>query len=78
MLTGMTDERDQWSVFHFSQSNPEGPGQGDVAALLRRVADTIDDLGDIQVVDIVFGTVVTRGEDELRLTVYYDRAPRRR
>ncbi|HEX3789266.1 MAG TPA: hypothetical protein VHW44_15490 [Pseudonocardiaceae bacterium] len=74
----MTDERDQWSVFHFSQSNPEGPGQGDVAALLRRVADTIDDLGDIQVVDIVFGTVVTRGEDELRLTVYYDRAPRRR
>lgn len=74
----MTDPRDQWSVFHFSRSNPEGPGQGDVAALLRRVADAVDDLGDVQIHDITFTSAVTGGEDDLSLTVYYDREPRRR
>jgi hypothetical protein len=41
------DARDKWTTFHFSQSNPNGVGEGDVAALLRRVADSIDDLGDV-------------------------------
>jgi hypothetical protein len=39
MLGTVTDPHDQWRAFHFSQSNPEGPGQGDVAALLRRATD---------------------------------------
>ena len=72
------DERDQWSVFHFSQSNGDGPGSGDVAALLRRVADSLDALGDVQVQDITFHSQVTDGEDDLSMTVYYDRSPRRR
>jgi hypothetical protein len=40
---GVSDDApdERWSMFHFSQSNPAGPGQGDVAALLRRVADSI-------------------------------------
>jgi hypothetical protein len=67
-----------WTVAHFSQSNGEDPGRGDVAALLRRVADTLDELGDVQVQDIAFASEVTAGEDDLRMTVYYHREPRRR
>lgn len=69
---------DEWSVLHFSQSNPTGPGQGDVAALLRRVAESLDELGDVQVKDITFHSDVTGGEDDLTMTVYYHREPRRR
>jgi hypothetical protein len=71
----MADNR---PVEHFSRSNPAGPGQGDVAALLRRVADTLDELGDVQVQDVVFGSEVTGGEDDLHMTVYFHREPRRR
>ncbi len=74
----MTDPRDPWRSFRFSHSNPEGPGQGDVAALLRRVADAVENLGDVQVHDITFASEVTGGEDDLTMTVYYDREPRRR
>ncbi|MEU4251507.1 hypothetical protein AB0F15_29245 [Amycolatopsis sp. NPDC026612] len=66
------------TVEYFSQSNPAGPGQGDVAALLRRVAGTLDELGDVQVQDITFAGEVTAGEDDLTMTVYYHREPRRR
>jgi hypothetical protein len=55
-----------------------GFGQGDVAALLRRVADAVERLGDVQVHDITFASAVTDGEDDLTMTVYYDREPRRR
>jgi hypothetical protein len=74
----MVPVSDDWTARHFSQSNPKGSGQGDVASLLRRVAATLDDLGDVQVQDIVFHCEVTDGEDDLRVTVYYDAAPRRR
>jgi hypothetical protein len=69
----MDDPRDGAKMFHFSQNNPQGPGQGNVAALLRRVADTIDDLGDIEIYDITFSSSVTEDEDELTMVVYYDR-----
>ena len=71
------DPRDRWTVFHFSQGQPLGIGQGDVAALLRRVADSLDELGDVQVLDLTFKTEVTEGEDDLTVTVYYERMPRR-
>ena len=67
-----------WTMLHFSQSNPSGEGQGDVAALLRRVADSIDSYGDITVHDITFHYEVGDGEDDLRMTVYYADEPRRR
>lgn len=69
---------DEWTVLHFSLSNPAGEGQGDVAALLRRVAESLDELGDVDVQDITFQTAVTDGEDDLTVTVYYHRQPRRR
>jgi hypothetical protein len=73
-----TDPRDEWTIFHFSLSNPTGPGQGDVAKLLRRAADHLDDLGDVQVADITFSSEPTAEEDDLSLTIYYHREPRRR
>jgi hypothetical protein len=56
---------DKSTISHFSQSNPNGTGQGDVAALLRRVADTLEELGDVTVQDITFSSEVTGGEDDL-------------
>jgi hypothetical protein len=67
-----------WTILHFSQSNPSGVGQGDVAALLRRVADSIESYGDIDVADITFHSAVTDGEDDLTMTVYYHQQSRRR
>jgi hypothetical protein len=63
----------------FAQSNAGGrPGSGYVAGLLRRVADTLDELGDVQVRSITFSSQVTHEEDDLTITVdYYDK-PRRR
>lgn len=69
---------DEWTISHFSQSNPSGKGQGDVSALLRRVADQIESLGDVQVQDVTFASQPTEGEDDLTVTVYYHRQPRRR
>ena len=69
---------DTWTIAHFSQSNPRGKGQGNVAALLRRVADTLDDLGDVSVQDITFCSHATADEDDLTMTVYYEQEPRRR
>jgi hypothetical protein len=69
---------DDWTINHFSQSNPSGAGQGDVPALLRRVADSIEGLGDVQVEDITFSSSVGDGEDDPTVTVYFDKQPRRR
>ncbi len=71
-------EREEWTIRHFSQSNPTGEGQGDVARLLRRVADTLDELGDVDVQDVVFHSEVTDSEDDLTMTVYYHQQARRR
>ena len=70
---------DVWgTVRDFSQSNPAGAGQGDVAALLRRVAASLDELGDVQIQDVTFQSEVTDGEDDLTMTVYFHQEPRRR
>lgn len=65
-------ERVTYTMYHFSQANPEGPGQDDVPALLRRVADTIEGLGDIQVHDLIMHSEVTPNGDWPSLTVYFD------
>jgi hypothetical protein len=67
-------ERTSWAVEHFSQANPVGKGQGDVPALLRRVADSIDALGEIEVQDLVMHTEVTENGDWHSLTVYFRRS----
>ncbi|MEV4112431.1 hypothetical protein [Nonomuraea sp. NPDC049695] len=65
-------ERITYTIHHFSQANPEGPGQGDVPALLRRVADTIEGLGDAEVYDLIMHSEITPDGDRPSLTVYFD------
>ena len=65
--------RENTKINHFAQSNPTGAGQGDVPALLRRVADSIEQLGDVRVHDITFHSEPTGGEEDLTMTVYYVR-----
>ena len=65
---------ERWTVEHFSQANPGGEGQGDVPALLRRVAGTIADLGDVDVQDVVFRAELDEaGDDRPSMTVYFHR-----
>jgi hypothetical protein len=67
-------EPERWTVEHFSQANPEGDGQSDVPALLRRVAGTIDDLGPAFIQDITFSMEIDdAGEDRPTMTVYFHR-----
>lgn len=65
----MSDE--SWLIRHFSQGNPEGPDQGNVPALLRRIADSIEALGPIEVQDITFATEVTADDPWHSMTVYF-------
>lgn len=62
---------DSWPCRHFSQANPVGPGQDDVPALLRRVADSITDLGPVEVHDLVLHTQITEDGPWHNLTVYF-------
>lgn len=58
-------------MFHFSQANPRGDGQDDVAALLRSVADTVDELGEVTVADLVLHSEMTAEGPWPSITVYY-------
>jgi hypothetical protein len=63
---------ESWTVRHFSLGNPKGPDQGDVPALLRRVAQDIEARGDIRIQDITFGNdEVTEDGVWPHVTVYF-------
>jgi hypothetical protein len=62
---------ESWLVRHFSQSNPEGPEQGDIPRLLRRVADSIEALGAVEVQDVTFETEHTANGPWHSMTVYF-------
>lgn len=63
---------DHWTCHHFSQANPKGPGQSDVPALLRRVADSIEELGAIEVQDLTLSSDATEHGNWWSATVYFD------
>jgi hypothetical protein len=62
---------DTWPCRHFSQANPVGPGQDDVPALLRRVADAIEALGEVEVHDLLLHTEVNGDGNWHSVTVYF-------
>ena len=63
-----------WTVEHFSQANPAGPGQGSVPGFLRRLADSVEALGPVEVQDIAFHMELDgEGEDWPSATVYFHR-----
>jgi predicted nuclease with RNAse H fold len=66
-------ESEPWTVEHFSQANPKGPGQADVPALLRRVANSIEDLDHVEIQDLILHTETTAEGPWHNLTVYYTR-----
>lgn len=66
----------QYTISHFSQSNPAGDSQGDVAALLRTVADSIASLGDVAVQDLVLHNEITADGSWPSITVYYSEEPK--
>jgi hypothetical protein len=45
---------------------------------LRVTADHLEALGDVPLTDIVFSSEPTADEDDVRVTIYYYREPRRR
>jgi hypothetical protein len=63
----------KWTVEHFSQANPGGPGQDDIPSLLRRVAESVEAKGPIAVHDLILHTEVTEAGDWHSLTVYFNR-----
>lgn len=64
----------KWTIEHFSQASPAGAGQSDVPALLRRVADSIEGLGPVDVHDLVLHTEITADGPWPSLTVYFHTA----
>ena len=65
---------DDSAILHLSQANPTGPGQDDVPALLRRVADTVSRLGDVTIQDITFHNEPDAdGQEWPDMTVYSTR-----
>jgi hypothetical protein len=62
----------EWTISHFAQANPKGPDISNVPLLLRRVADSLDKLGRVEVQDITLHREITEdGEDWPSLTVYF-------
>lgn len=56
-----------------AQSNPSGDGQENIPALLRRVVESLENLGSVEVLDMCFHTTLGSGADDPTLVVYYVR-----
>ena len=67
----MPPEPESWTIRHFSQANPVGPGQDSVPALLRRIADSIEQRSGIEVQDVVVQNEITADGDWRSATVYF-------
>ncbi|MFI7452010.1 hypothetical protein ACIBQX_31255 [Nonomuraea sp. NPDC049714] len=66
-------DRLEFTTRHFSLNNPRGEEQGDVPMLLRRLASTLEELGRIEVRDLVLHTDTDDDGDPWPfVTVYYD------
>jgi adenylate kinase len=60
----------QRTVSRLVQANPKGPGQGDVPALLRRVADTLAGLGPVDITGLSLESQPTEDGPWYSLSVY--------
>jgi hypothetical protein len=71
----VSENPEAWTIEHFSQANPAGEGQANVPNLLRRVATSLDALGDIEVQDVVLHSEIDDdGQPSPSITVYFSRA----
>ncbi|WP_194920905.1 hypothetical protein [Catenulispora rubra] len=67
----MSSTSESWTIRHFSQANPKGPGCDSVPALLRRLADSIEALGSVEVQDVAFASEMTEYGPWRSGTVYF-------
>ncbi|GIH93777.1 hypothetical protein ACFFMN_16505 [Planobispora siamensis] len=65
-------EQNTWTMRHFSRANPKGPEQGDVPALLRSVVDSIEELGNVEIYDLIMHNEITEDGHWPSITVYFD------
>jgi hypothetical protein len=69
-------DRVGYQTQHFSLNNPKGEGQEDVPTLLRRLAATLEQMGSIEVRDLVFhADTDDEGDSWPFMTVYFDYEP---
>jgi hypothetical protein len=65
-----------WTAEHFAQNNPKGPEQDDVPALLRRIADSLEDFGAVEVQDLILHNAINEHGSWPSITVYFHRPGR--
>jgi len=63
----LREQAEKWTCNHFSITDH----RGDAAKLLRKAADEIKKLGEIEVLDIVFNSAGGRLYDEITVSVYF-------
>jgi adenylate kinase len=63
------------TISRLVQANPKGPGQGDVPALLRRVADTLGELGAVEITDLTMENQPTEDGPWYSVNVYFRPEP---
>lgn len=57
----------EWKSNHFTISEPSE----DTSRLLRKVADALDKLGRVQILDVTFCKELEGPSPEMRMTVYF-------
>jgi hypothetical protein len=71
MRTTRPAEPARYTCNHISLANPIGRDQGDLAKLLRRVANLITTLGNPRILDLIASTEINEHGDWWSVTVYY-------
>jgi hypothetical protein len=67
----MSDPEETPTVNHFTQGNAAGKLQDDLPALLRRVADSVEALGEVEIQDVVLQSALDGDAcDRPFITVY--------
>jgi hypothetical protein len=64
---GLREQARKWTCNHFSITDH----RGDPAKLLRKAADSIEQLGEIEVLDIVFRSPGEPSFKEITVSVYF-------
>lgn len=67
----MTSTPESWTIRHFTQANPAGPGCDSMPDLLRRLATSIEALGPVEVQDVVLESEMTEHGPWRSGTVYF-------
>lgn len=63
-----------WTCRHIKVSNPAGPGSQDVPRLLRAVADMIERIGDVRVLDLVMQEDRSASGTWTAMNIYYQKS----